>query len=129
MPTTSRLFRGIIDSDIVSNHLENLNQRETEVDREIKACEAQRRSDTDVRFEKQLRSLLCLTAPVLRIDENVKQVLQKLDRGELIRVLQWISPIEYTRHHDTVRELRTKDTCDWLLHALSLYNGAAPLHL
>ncbi|KAI0440072.1 hypothetical protein F4803DRAFT_528891 [Xylaria telfairii] len=115
MPAYTQSLYAIFHPGMGSSHLDSLKQGETEVDREIKACEGQRRSNTDVRFEKHLRGLLNLTAPILHIDESVKQVLQKLDRGELIQVLQWISPIEYTRHHNTVRELRTKSTCDWLL--------------
>lgn len=95
-----------------SSLLESLEKGEDQVDREVRACEAQRRVQTDARSQDQLSSLLKLMEPVLRTDENISKVLQRLDREELIDILRWISPIEYRRHHDTVKELRTKNTCD-----------------
>ncbi|KAI0481836.1 hypothetical protein F4859DRAFT_476136 [Xylaria cf. heliscus] len=105
----------VFHPDMGSSLLDSLEKGEILVDREVKACEGQRRAKVDARIEEQLRGLLELREPVLRIDKNVKQVLQSLEVAELTRVLIWISPIEYRRHHDAVRELRTKDTCDWLL--------------
>ncbi|KAI0538713.1 hypothetical protein GGR58DRAFT_467094 [Xylaria digitata] len=113
--TPTRSLHAIIHPTTGSSLLASLENSEAQVEREIVACEGQRKANVDARYQEQLRGLLELREPVLRTDGNVKKVLQKLDKEELIRILQWISPIEYRSHHNTVKELRTKDTCDWLL--------------
>ncbi|KAK6082585.1 hypothetical protein SCUP515_02340 [Seiridium cupressi] len=34
---------------------------------------------------------------------------------EQIKILEWISPIPYGKHHNTITDARTKDTCEWIL--------------
>ena len=105
----------IVESTTGPNLLASIEEGEAQVDREVSACNAQRQAENDAKVQKQLHGLLELAEPVLRVDENIKTVLQQLEMDEITRILQWISPIEFRRHHDTVRELRTKNTCDWLL--------------
>ncbi|KAI1115050.1 hypothetical protein F5Y14DRAFT_450409 [Nemania sp. NC0429] len=113
--TPEQILSAIFEPTKSSSLLESLEKGEDRVDREAMACEAQRTLQIDAIVQNQLNSLLDLMKPVLRIDNNVNKVLQWIDKKELIKILSWISPIEYRRHHDTVQELRTKDTCDWLL--------------
>lgn len=42
-------------------------------------------------------------------------VLEQMGRDDQIRMLEWISPIPYTSHHNRLKESRTRDTCEWLL--------------
>ncbi|KAI0402123.1 hypothetical protein F4802DRAFT_577281 [Xylaria palmicola] len=95
--------------------LESLEHDEHQVDREIRACEGKYRANADATIQAQLRGLLEFKEPILRTDENTKQILQRLDREELAKIRLWISSIEYRKHHDTINELRTRDTCHWLL--------------
>ncbi|KAI3320880.1 hypothetical protein HD806DRAFT_221669 [Xylariaceae sp. AK1471] len=113
--TPFRSFYAIFHPTAGSGLFASLEHGEAQVEREIIACVGQRRAKADARFQEQLRSLLELREPVLRADENIENVLQRLEWEELTRVLQWISPIEYRRHHDTINELRAKNTCNWLL--------------
>ncbi|KAI0903434.1 hypothetical protein F4823DRAFT_568697 [Ustulina deusta] len=113
--TPARFFYAIFHPGAGSYLLTSLEKGEEQVEREILACEGQRKATTNARFQEQLCGLLKLTEPVLRVDNNIESLLQRLDRDDLTRVLEWISPIEYRRHHDTVRELRTNDTCNCLL--------------
>ncbi|KAI1368511.1 hypothetical protein F5Y08DRAFT_296011 [Xylaria arbuscula] len=110
-----KYLSAILEPDTVPNLLASLEDGEVQVDREVVACDAQRNAEVTAGLRKQLQSLLQLAEPVLRIDANIKIVLQQLEGNELTRILQWISPIEFRRHHDTIRELRTSNTCDWLL--------------
>ncbi|RYP07284.1 hypothetical protein DL764_002599 [Monosporascus ibericus] len=34
---------------------------------------------------------------------------------ERLKILEWISPIPYGKHHSTVKKARTSGTCEWLL--------------
>ncbi|KAI2636665.1 hypothetical protein GGS21DRAFT_39862 [Xylaria nigripes] len=114
-PNGSRTVHAILHPTMGSDILASLDRSENELGRDLTACESQCRYKADSRFQKQLRGLLELTEPVLRIDDNVKKTLQRLDKKELTDVLEWVSPITYRMHHDTVAKLRTKDTCNWLL--------------
>ncbi|GAW24923.1 hypothetical protein ANO14919_145190 [Xylariales sp. No.14919] len=113
--TAARSLYAIFHPTASSGLLTSLENDEAQVRREIIACEGQRRERADTKLQEQLQGLLELGKPVLRLDKKVNKVLQQLDKEELIRVLQWISPIEYRRHHNVVKESRTKGTCDWLL--------------
>ena len=43
------------------------------------------------------------------------EAFQVLDDKERLEILDWISPIPYRKHHETIQEARTQDTCEWLL--------------
>ncbi|RYP57916.1 hypothetical protein DL770_010551 [Monosporascus sp. CRB-9-2] len=45
---------------------------------------------------------------------NIDQTALLLD-DERLKILEWISPIPYGKHHNTVKEARTSGTCEWLL--------------
>ena len=56
-----------------------------------------------------------LDVPLTRVDGGVSALLEHVDEDERIKVLDWISPILFGKHHDTVKESRTSGTCEWLL--------------
>lgn len=41
--------------------------------------------------------------------------LDQADANEHLKILEWISPILYTKHHHIVKDDRTSGTCEWLL--------------
>ncbi|KAI0103318.1 ankyrin repeat-containing domain protein [Nemania sp. FL0031] len=47
--------------------------------------------------------------------EHINLVLETIGEEEQRKVLEWISPILYGKHHARVKEARTSDTCEWLL--------------
>ncbi|KAI3323881.1 hypothetical protein HD806DRAFT_544007 [Xylariaceae sp. AK1471] len=49
------------------------------------------------------------------IQNQIGLVLDRINREEQIRLLEWISPIPYKSHHDRLKEARTSNTCEWLL--------------
>jgi ankyrin repeat domain-containing protein 50 len=89
-----------------------LAELETKLGHEIQACEAGRSAAADERLTGLLRRL---DAPLTRIDERVGTRLEEVDKKEQIEMLEWISRVHYSAHHDTVKEARTLDTCEWLL--------------
>lgn len=112
LATYAKPFYAIFHPTTGPSLLGSIEEGEREVGREVNVCEARCRAQSDARFQDQLHSLLELMEPVLRIDKNVDEVLQRLEKEELIRILNWISRITYQWHHDTVMERRTQGTCD-----------------
>jgi hypothetical protein len=53
--------------------------------------------------------------PLTRVDGSVCALLERIDNNEQLEILEWISSIPYRKHHNTVKEARTSDTCEWLL--------------
>ncbi|KAI0817325.1 hypothetical protein GGR55DRAFT_12746 [Xylaria sp. FL0064] len=49
------------------------------------------------------------------IRDQIKIVLDQIDERERIEMLEWISPVQYGKHHKRVEEARTSGTCEWLL--------------
>ncbi|KAI1263354.1 hypothetical protein F5Y18DRAFT_394024 [Xylariaceae sp. FL1019] len=108
------MFAATNPNSIVSL-LAKLEKGEQRVKKEVDACESQRMAKADGAIQNQLSGLLNLTVPILRVDENVNRILQRLERDELSQILEWISPIEHKSYHDVISEKRTNGTCDWLL--------------
>ncbi|KAJ4327744.1 hypothetical protein N0V84_001853 [Fusarium piperis] len=103
------VFRPTEGSDL----LLDLEKFENEVIKEADVCKGKRSAESDSKTQEQLeklQSLLQLEGRILLIDENVQRVLERMEFRELIGLLEWISPIEYNRHHNLVREMRTKNT-------------------
>ncbi|KJR80334.1 uncharacterized protein SPSK_10967 [Sporothrix schenckii 1099-18] len=46
---------------------------------------------------------------------TINQAFERIEDDERNRILDWMSPIQYGEHHDTVRDKRTPDTCEWLI--------------
>lgn len=67
---------------------------------------------TDKHLLDQMRKL---DAPIMRVDGRVSQILESLAKDELLRILDWISPVQYSGHHNSVVEKRKAGTCEWLL--------------
>ncbi|KAI0902839.1 hypothetical protein F4823DRAFT_637780 [Ustulina deusta] len=49
------------------------------------------------------------------IQDQIEIVLDRMSNEEQIKMLEWISPVQYGKHHKRVEEARTSGTCEWLL--------------
>ncbi|RSL97509.1 hypothetical protein CEP52_010834 [Fusarium oligoseptatum] len=100
--TANRSLYAVLRPTEGTDLLSELEKLENEVIKEASVCESKRRADADSKSREQvqkLQALLKLEEPVLRIDENVQKVLEKMEMGELIHILDWISPLEYNQPH------------------------------
>lgn len=58
---------------------------------------------------------------------NIDQTTLLLDHFERVEfdehynILKWISPVPHGKHHKTITEARTNDTCEWLLRHEDFY--------
>jgi hypothetical protein len=89
-----------------------LTELETKLCFEVEVCESGRNADADARLLDLLHGL---NAPLTRIDKTVYTLLERVNSKEQLEILDWISTIPYGKHHNTVKEDRTSDTCQWLL--------------
>ncbi|KAH8901279.1 hypothetical protein GQ53DRAFT_850827 [Thozetella sp. PMI_491] len=92
--------------------ISQLDKLETKLASEVQLCESSRSAAADEQLVERMR---LLEAPMSRVDSNVASLLQKMGDAEQQETLSWISPVKYGAHHDTVREARIPDTCQWLL--------------
>ncbi|KAH6627042.1 hypothetical protein B0J18DRAFT_157987 [Chaetomium sp. MPI-SDFR-AT-0129] len=53
----------------------------------------------------------------LNLDQTrlLSKHLERVEDQEHRKILEWVSPIPYGKQHDTVKEARTPNTCEWLL--------------
>ncbi|KAJ8124960.1 hypothetical protein O1611_g8681 [Lasiodiplodia mahajangana] len=49
------------------------------------------------------------------VHDQIGSVLERIDYNDQTEILEWISPILVDAHHNTVKDARTSDTCEWLL--------------
>lgn len=110
--TARRTLEAIFNPGHISGGLSDLAEQEDELLRDVQACESRRSAQADNRMIGMLNAL---NAPLTRVDENVQHLLEQVDEGERIGLLEWISPIPFGKHHDNVKDKRTSGTGEWLL--------------
>jgi hypothetical protein len=110
--TATRVVHAIFKPGDICELLDQCEKLEVQVEFEVQNCERARSKETD---EESKRLLEILQEPILRTDQNVFHSLEKVKGEEHLKVLDWISNVPYGLNHQTVREERTPETCDWLL--------------
>ncbi|GAB1320797.1 NACHT domain-containing protein [Madurella fahalii] len=70
--------------------------------------------DHIIQIQNKFRDTLSVA---LNIDQTrlLLDNFERVDNEERRRILEWVSPILYGKHHNTVKEARTAGTCEWLL--------------
>ena len=61
------------------------------------------------------QKLLKIDKDLGTMNSNLVSALEQLDKDQRVRILEWISPILYREHYDTIKEVRTAGTCEWLI--------------
>lgn len=111
--TIKRMVQAIIKPDEVSALLQECEKLESKVKDEADICERERSQKADATARKLLG---ILQEPILRTDERVLNVLEKVKDRERLEILDWTSEVLYGSHHETVKDQRTADTCEWVLN-------------
>ncbi|KAF2452874.1 hypothetical protein BDY21DRAFT_150017 [Lineolata rhizophorae] len=103
----------------IAGFLENCRESEQEVDLAASNCgqEWGRAAHAENKASMQaLQTLLGdMKKPILRTDDRILALLQRVDQSERLEILDWISKVQHGENHDTVRESRTPSTCEWIL--------------
>lgn len=110
--TAAQTIHAILHPGGTESLFKKLDDLETQLGRDVQACQSAWTAAADKRLTDLLRGL---DAPLTRIDEGVGTLLEIVDGKEQIEILEWISPVKYRKHHDEVNVFRTRDTCKWLL--------------
>ncbi|KAL7959098.1 hypothetical protein V8C34DRAFT_280894 [Trichoderma compactum] len=85
-----------------------LSDHEHKLSTAVQACGA-------VQLQEHQSLLQSLSAPLRRVDENVKTLVEHLQEKSLDDALDYISAIRIGKHHFEKRETRAPETCEWLL--------------
>jgi ankyrin repeat domain-containing protein 50 len=117
--TADRALGSLFNPEEVSDILSKCQDLEQRVEIEANNCERMHTRVVGASAERSIQELQqmlgTLKKPILRIDEKVLLVLEKMDEHERIEILEWTSKIPYGNNHATVRQKRTALTCEWLL--------------
>lgn len=105
MGTCRRTMHAILFPHQTSGLFSTLADREAIVGRVASACGA----------VADAHLLHMIHGPVARIDQGVEALLQRQDRDMAIKILDWISEIDFDAQHTTAKKGRAADTCQWLL--------------
>lgn len=56
-------------------------------------------------------------AAILTIEQTTVSVkiLERVDYNEKVDILEWISSVPYGKHHASIKDVRVRGTCEWLL--------------
>ncbi|KAM6484265.1 hypothetical protein HDV62DRAFT_389352 [Trichoderma sp. SZMC 28011] len=85
-----------------------LSDHEDKLSMAVQACAA-------VQSQEHQNLIQSLSAPLRRVDENVKNLVEHLQEKSLHEALDYISAIPMGKHHFEKRETRAPETCEWLL--------------
>ena len=113
--TATRVIHALLNPSEVSDFLATCQSLEMQVEIAAQNCERMRSREVDTNLHALQNLLGSFQRPVLRIDERVLLVLEKIDQRERLELLEWISNVRYEMNHSTVKEGRTPSTCEWLL--------------
>ncbi|KAL6825903.1 hypothetical protein J3E69DRAFT_335339 [Trichoderma sp. SZMC 28015] len=85
-----------------------LSDHEHKLSMAVQACGA-------VQSQEHQTLLQSLSAPLRRVDENVKNLVELLEEKILDEALDYISALPIGDYHLEKKETRTPETCEWLL--------------
>jgi hypothetical protein len=110
--TVGRAVHAFLNSGDVSALLTKFQEREVQVEHEAHNCERMRSQEADAMTK---RILEILKEPILRTDDGVLSLLENLGERKRLEILDWTSKVLYGSNHQTVKDKRAANTCEWLL--------------
>ncbi|KAJ6031863.1 hypothetical protein N7540_002595 [Penicillium herquei] len=93
--TARRTLEAIFHPEKASGALSDIDEQENQLLHDVQACE----------------NRLSVAA-----DERVDHLLEYMEDTKRNKILEWISPIPFGKNHNRVKENRTPDTGDWIIH-------------
>lgn len=113
------LLAAVLIPKYATDLVANLNKKEELLDREAQSCEASRSAISSEQMKAQIedlkKQLAQLSSPLLRIDDAVSRIFQKVNEKELQELKNFISSEMFGKSHDTVTHTRVENTGNWLL--------------
>ncbi|KAL7795176.1 hypothetical protein V8C37DRAFT_374734 [Trichoderma ceciliae] len=113
-------LNAILRPEQASGLVSDLLKKEQKVSMEAQSCEASRNSRAGMKMDERIEGLLArlneLSPPLTRIDEGVAKLLELVDKDRLEKLMDFISSEQFGKGHATIKDTRTKNTGDWLIH-------------
>ncbi|KAJ4855435.1 ankyrin repeats (3 copies) domain-containing protein [Trichoderma breve] len=103
-----QFFHALISPGKGEELVSALSDHENKLSMVVQACGA-------IQLQEHQNLLQSLSAPLRRVDENVKNLIEHLQEKNLDEALDYISAIPIGKHHFEKRETRAPETCEWLL--------------
>lgn len=66
--------------------------------------------------EEHRKLLQSLEGPLKRVDDNVTALLERVQRDDREKIMEYISTVPVGSYHNEKRETRTGNTCEWLIN-------------
>lgn len=113
------LLTAVLSPKYATDLVANLNKKEEILDREAQSCEASRSAisseEIKARVDGLQQQLSQLSSPLPRIDNNVSNLQEKVNKWELEELMRFISSEMFGKSHAMVTDTRVEKTGDWLL--------------
>jgi hypothetical protein len=113
------LLTAVLSPKYATDLVANVNKKEENLDIEAQSCEASRSAISSKEMMTQIeilkKQLAQLSSPLLRIDDTVSSIFQKVNKKELEELMKFISSEMFGKSHDTVTHERVENTGNWLL--------------
>ncbi|KAF8865087.1 hypothetical protein BDZ45DRAFT_580955, partial [Acephala macrosclerotiorum] len=116
--TAKRILSGVIPtSSSVEEDFKKITEAQASVDSCAKLIDVKRKfssSDNHTRLERILREL---EGPIVRSASMLQDYADSMKEREREKLLQWLSTIQYKKHHKVKRNEHLEGSCAWLLES------------
>lgn len=113
------ILAAVLSPNYATDLVSSLHKKEESVDREVQSCSASRSAISSEKIKIQMdalqKQLAQLSSPLPRIDNTVSNLLEKVNKRELEKLMKFISSEMFGKSHATVTDARVEETGDWLL--------------
>jgi hypothetical protein len=117
--TSSRAVDAILNPNKFIDFLKDFEHLEKQVHYEVDICHKTNNEAAQKELLDQGESLMQLLKtwddPIIRVDSGVAKLCVDLDKRMRLKILTWLSKIEYEKLHNTARQNRMLGTGKWLL--------------
>ncbi|KAF3066794.1 hypothetical protein CFAM422_008949 [Trichoderma lentiforme] len=112
-------LKAVLRPEGATGKVKDLYKKEQQLITEVQACEASRSAISSKQANDDMkelkRQLYQLSSPLLRVDETVKTLLEKLEEKEFDELMHFISSEMFGKSHAAITDARIEHTGDWIL--------------
>ncbi|KAL7912712.1 hypothetical protein GGI35DRAFT_491185 [Trichoderma velutinum] len=118
--TIKQTLNAILRPNEVTGLISELSQKEQNAVLEVQLCEASRSARSSMQSDQKLHDMLKkfdeMSAPLIRVGEDVAKLLEKMDQARLEKLMNFISSEKFGKGHSDIKSRRTKNTGNWLIN-------------
>ncbi|KAI9639916.1 hypothetical protein NHQ30_011692 [Ciborinia camelliae] len=110
--TVKNIVEAIANPTNADGFSSDLKGRHSDLSHAAHLCETWRFVEADGRLLEAIRAI---NEPITLLEKNLDTHFQEIEIAKVVKILDTISSIPYTTHHQQYQEKRTTNTCDWVL--------------